>query len=488
MSYPRASLPFIALATLALAGCSSSSSGGSGVPIENDCDATCKTLFSLDLGGSDWSSVSQIGSDAAGNVILVGKVSGAPNALGIDASQGPVWFLSKLDPAGHLVWKKELPSAALGPLLAVGAEGDIFLAGRTDQGAVLDLGGGPLVPATAGDDVMYVGELDPDGNHRWSRVVADLPPDPTGDGNQYVDPVAFAVDASGSMVIAGGFMGPLDLGSGELGYPQNPLASNAFVVKLDATGHHLWSQRFGSQPDGNTSVLDTSLFLHGVTIDGEGSIVLAGELFGALHVGGEVVTSAGFGDAFIGKLDASGNYVFAKAFGGVDNDDALGVSIAPDGAILFTGFTTGAADFGSGPIGGAGQDTTPFVAALEPDGALRSSTRVTSPGGMGGYGQHIVADAQGDVIAAFGDGQGTAISVLKLDPTLGETLHATTYALSDPTDLEVMLRLDAFALDPIGNALLGGELRGVVAFGQEPLSFVDMTAWGQSAIVAKVAP
>jgi hypothetical protein len=67
-------------------------------------------------------------------------------------------------------------------------------------------------------------------------------------------------------------------------------------------------------------------------------------------------------------------------------------------------------------------------------------------------------------------------------------LHARSFALEDPQDIEVALNLDGFALDPRGNALIGGGFRGVVDFGDGALTMNGITEWGQSAFLAKVAP
>lgn len=475
--------------SLAVAGCDSH--GSSGIPLQNNCDDDCKTLFSLDLGGSGWSTVRQIGGDSTGDVLLAGKISGTPNALGLEGAASDAPFLAKLDPTGHLVWVKTLPDAAAGALLAVDAEGDVFLAGATPPGQSLDLGGGPLVPASAAGGVMYVAELDPEGHHLWSRAVANLAQDPSGDGNAFVAPAALALDPTGALVIAGTFMGPLDLGGGDLGYPQNPLASCGFVVKLDSAGHHVFSQRVGSQPDGNTMVSDTGLFLGSAAIDGQGAIVITGALYGALHIGGDVITSHGAGDAFVAKIDASGGHVFAKAFGGPQGASAVALAIAPDGAILFTGATVGAVDFGEGTLEPTSSGSSPYVAALEPGGDLRFSARIPSFGAAPGYGTGIAADAEGNVVMALQllskEGFQTAVAVAKLEPSNGQTLHATTYALANPDELDAEIHLGALALDPLGNALLGGSFRGAVDFGQGPLS-TDTDIWGQSALTVKVAP
>src|SRR5579871_1167393 len=74
----------------------------------------------------------------------------------------------------------------------------------------------------------------------------------------------------GSVLLAGSFEGTIDLGGGPL---RSAGGDDVFVARLDASGKHLWSKRFG---DAHAQ--------HGraVALDPSGNVVLAGDAQGTL--------------------------------------------------------------------------------------------------------------------------------------------------------------------------------------------------------------
>jgi hypothetical protein len=454
------------------------------------CDASCKALWSLDLGGSHQSTVTAVGADGWGNVIFVAVLEGAPNTLGVPTSaSGRRVVLAKLDPAGYVLWTKVLGSASTAPLMNVGAGGSIVLFGTLYGGEVLDLGGGPLSPAGPGLSTMYVAELDASGDHVMSRALHEVTTDPSGNDNDLVLPTALAVAPTGAIVVGGDFVGPLNFGDGELGVsPPTPYAGNAFVVKLDASGALAWSQRLGRSQELNYS---SGTSAGTVAVDAAGSIVLGLTLYGVVdELAGQTFTSAGHADILIAKLDPSGAPVFADQFGGPDFDFPGVITLGPDGAIYFAGQATGTVDFGGVPLANPSGLGGAFVTAIAPDGHVRWS--VPGPALLGGFGGGIALDGAGSLVAAFADeSPSTQLAVARFDPSNGATLATRTFALADPGDFGISLELQGFALDPLGNALLAGGFRGVVDFGSGPLTMYTMSdplLEGQSAFLAKVAP
>ena len=81
------------------------------------------------------------------------------------------------------------------------------------------------------------------------------------------------------------------------------------------------------------------------------------------------------------KLDAGGNHVFTKSFGGVQNDEADGVAVTSDQRIVVTGeVSSDSIDFGGGRLPGGRSDDL-FVVTLDPGGAHLCSRRYGSSGG-----------------------------------------------------------------------------------------------------------
>jgi len=132
--------------------------------------------------------------------------------------------------------------------------------------------------------------------------------------------------------------------------------SDAFAVKLDAAGNHVWSKRFG-----DSSFQEA----FGIAADPAGNVVVTGRFEGTADFGGGTMLSHGGQDAFVLKLGSSGNHLWSKRFGdGADQGAAL-VAIDGAGAALVSGLFWGQIDCGGGPLVSAGE-TDAFLVKLSP--------------------------------------------------------------------------------------------------------------------------
>ncbi|MBL7946481.1 MAG: HYR domain-containing protein, partial [Flavobacteriales bacterium] len=81
-------------------------------------------------------------------------------------------------------------------------------------------------------------------------------------------------------------------------------------------------------------------------------------------------------DAFLAKLDPSGNVLWSRAFGSTQEDAALGVSVASNGTVVITGYY-GAPIAGIGLTNAGSQDA--FIVAYDGTGAFQWARSVTGP-------------------------------------------------------------------------------------------------------------
>src|SRR2546428_80762 len=153
------------------------------------------------------------------------------------------------------------------------------------------------------------------GHVRWPRQFGTSGED---------EAIAIAVDASGAYVVGrtnGALPGQTNGGTdGSFPY-------DAFVIKYDTSGNVLWTRQFG------TSHFDQA---NGIALDASG-VYVSGLTWDALP--GQ--TSAGSGDAFLRKYDASGNVLWTRQFGSSDFDQADNVAVDASGAYV-AGVTAGA--------------------------------------------------------------------------------------------------------------------------------------------------
>jgi len=102
---------------------------------------------------------------------------------------------------------------------------------------------------------------------------------------------------------------------------------DAFLIKTDASGNVQWAKTYGgTNNDSAYSVQQTS----------DGGYILAGVTYSF---------GAGGGDAFLIKTDASGNLQWAKTYGGAGIDKFIRVLQTSDGGYIAVGYTS---SFGAG--------------------------------------------------------------------------------------------------------------------------------------------
>lgn len=91
---------------------------------------------------------------------------------------------------------------------------------------------------------------------------------------------------------------------------------------------------------------------YGVTLDASGNVYSAGSFSGTTDfdpgVATVTVTTAGTEDIYISKLDASGNFVWAKTIGASGSDVARSITSDAAGNIYVTGYFAGTVDFDPG--------------------------------------------------------------------------------------------------------------------------------------------
>lgn len=164
-----------------------------------------------------------------------------------------------------------------------------------------------------------------------------------------------ATDRDGNVVVAGSFTGTVSFGGEPLvGAGEN----DVFVAKLDRTGKHLWSKRFGGPGYQDAT---------GVAVADDGDVIVIGTLDQKASFGGDELVSAGMIDLFCVRLDASGKHLWSRRVGDAREQEAGAVAVGRDGSVVLVGSYEGTLDFGSGPLPCAGGDDV-FVAKLDRTG------------------------------------------------------------------------------------------------------------------------
>ena len=183
---------------------------------------------------------------------------------------------------------------------------------------------------------------------------------------------SMAVDASGNVYATGYFNGIADFNP-DPAVSNNLTAANldVFISKLNAAGNFVWAKQLG----GTSSEVGYS-----IAVDASFNVYTAGYFQGTTDFNPDpAITnnfiSAGQADIFVNKLDASGNFLFAKQFGGTGIDQGFGIALDASRNIHTTGYFSGTADLDPDPsitnnftVSGVSSDI--FVVKLNQPGAL----------------------------------------------------------------------------------------------------------------------
>ena len=337
------------------------------------------------------------GAEDDGVVALTALPDGGLAAAGWTASKGAgsadAWVL-RLDAAGNLVWDRTFGGADWDGATALAAlpDGGLAVAGRTDSKG-------------AGDRDAWVLRLDAAGSVVWERTFGGVRGDKANalavlpDGGLAVagvtaskgaggaDAWVLRLDAGGSLLwehTFGGALGDMatalavlpDGGFAVAGWTESKGAGDlvVWVLRLDAAGNLVWDRTFGAAVEDTAAALivlaDGGLAVAGITeskgaggldvwvlrLDAAGNLLWdrtfggadwdAAQALTALPDGGFALAGwtrskgAGAGDAWVLGLDATGNLVWERTFGGSGHDEALSVTALPDGGLAVAGWTT----------------------------------------------------------------------------------------------------------------------------------------------------
>ena len=277
------------------------------------------------------SAVWRVEPSSDGGVVVVGTTLGDMAVLG-GQSIVNTFFVMKLDSSGTSSWVAETSDGAPEAVdIAETATGDVLVVGSTGGMTAFD-----GVAVSGGPDASFLIRLSPSG------AVTNIAT--FGGPNANVTSVAAAGDDA---VIGGGFSSTVDFGGPTLTAQSG---EDLFVARLDGSGSHVWSKRYGGSGDQRATGLASR----------DGAVVIAGENGGSLDFGvGSVVEGGGF----LVKFHESGEPVWTRDLGGPVVEPR--VELAADGSVVLGASFSGNVDLGGGVLSAAGTSDV-CVGAYDP--------------------------------------------------------------------------------------------------------------------------
>jgi hypothetical protein len=331
--------------------------------------------------------------DSAGNAYVVGDSSGwifAPNPNGNE-----VGYLSKFDPTGNLIWANHFGDVSITSAFSVATNqhSDVYIAGFYS---------GSTLEEDYFSDV-YVAKYDQQGAMDWWRRIGTT-------NFEHLPVVKVAPDESVVFAASSWVFSNME--------PDGP--TGAFFTKYSAQGEHQWT-RFLSEPglapyaieidnDGNIyttngpggslSRFDASgelVWTRQIGVSGTETYSIATDPIGNVYVTGETLDSldgqnAGRTDAFVSKIDANGQLIWTKQFGGAVFDVGGGITTDDFGRVYVTGIVD------SNHLDWPNSNADIFVETFDGAGNLLWNVRFGSPANdYSGYGASIVVNERGEI-------------------------------------------------------------------------------------------
>lgn len=234
-------------------------------------DATGGMIKFKQFGSASDEAVTDLASDAAGSIYVVGTFS-APLSVGgsVLTASGNDAFAAQFDAGAFHVWSRAMgmQDVSAGPPCVAAAGTSEFIVGGSFVGSA-DLGCGTLTSAGAGAPGVFLAKLGASDGGCVNSIALGSPAGATLR--------ELSAEPGGGVFLSGSFASVIDLGGGPL--VASGATTDAFVGLLEVDGSHLWSM--GAPGPGASVGSDASGRLR-LAIALEGDVTLGGTAYAAL--------------------------------------------------------------------------------------------------------------------------------------------------------------------------------------------------------------
>ena len=256
-----------------------------------------------------------------------------------DSRSGEGTYLVKIGQDGDYRWGRtwgESGNDVERHKVAVSDNGDVYVSGCFY--GIVDFFPGPGIDNGGSEygDNAYLSKFDSYGNFLWVRTWGD-------DGYAWCNDVA--VDGVGNIYVAGGYNGFVDFDPGP-GVDEHSdfWICDVFLSKFTPDGDFQWAVTWGGV-DGVECV--------SVVVDANNDIFVTGNFGKTVDfdpgLGVSKITSLGQQDIFLCRFNSSGEFIWARGWGGGYADFGNAVTVDTSGNVFVTGSFEQSVDFDPGP-------------------------------------------------------------------------------------------------------------------------------------------
>ena len=220
-------------------------------------------------------------------------------------------WVAKLNSCGDIEWQRSAGGTGYESArdIAQTADGGFIVLGETNSSD------GDVVAGHGGTKDIWLLKLSAAGNIEWQKRYG-------GSGFDIGNHIEIMSD--GSYLIAG----TTSSNDGDInGNHSTGTFTDAVLMKIAASGAMQWSKCFGGSK--NDELLDFRII--------NGKIFTAGY---ANSIDGDIPPSQKNYDSWLLALDADGNKIFSKVYGGSQNDVAYTMTVGNDNSLTLAGYTT----------------------------------------------------------------------------------------------------------------------------------------------------
>lgn len=334
---------------------------------------------------SEESSNKAIALDPAGNLYVSGSFNQAITigTTTLTSERANNFLLAKLDSEGNFVWVKK---AAEGNLsfagIAVDAQGTPFISGSfshsssdNDSTAVF----GSTTLTSRGDHDIFIAKYSSAGDLNWVKQIGGNGRDLVGLSN---------ADSAGNLCFIGNY-GESTSFEGFTLTPQG-VGAHRFLAKVNSNGELLFAKDISTQ----TGNWDENFW--SFSIDRQNNYYIAGDFSTPITFGSTVLTpNIGLlEEIFVAKLDADGNYLWARQAGGIERDWAGSIIVDSLGNQYLTGTYRMQATFGSTTLSSTAGDGL-YLTKIDTNGNFKWT--IKADGGHANYGICLALGKNSDI-------------------------------------------------------------------------------------------
>jgi hypothetical protein len=291
------------------------------------------------IGGAIGDGVRDITIDKQGNKYLTGSFRdtvdfdpGDSSFILVSSEHNAVYVL-KLDPCDKFLWARSFGGTGVndGYTVSVDEMGNVYVLGNFHGTGDFDPGIGTTILTSDDKNDIFILKLNSTGHFVWAKRLG-------GSGQDIGNSMTLF---NNNISIIGYFEDSINL---DPGITNTTLISEGFydifILQIDLNGNIKWAKKIGGT---------SRCYGNSITSDSKGELISTGYFQGTADFDPGILnynlTTNGYDDIFISKLDSNGNFSWAKTFGGSNFDWGHAVTTDSNDNILVTGGFRDSLDF-----------------------------------------------------------------------------------------------------------------------------------------------